>query len=109
MDFIQYHFWFWSVLFTSMLDQSLKKKVSPNNSVILTILWILWKISKVWQLNYSWMNSKDSILFMFRHDIDVQVDWCWKEERSKKMLFKGEMDCGKQNKCRWDYQEDKVL
>lgn len=55
------------------------------------------------------MNSKDSILFMFRHDIDVQVDWCWKEERSKKMLFKGEMDCGKQNKCRWDYQEDKVL
>lgn len=30
MDFIQYHFWFWSVLFTSMLDQSLKKKKSVS-------------------------------------------------------------------------------
>lgn len=25
------------------------------------------------------MNSKDSILFMFRYVIDVQVDWCRKK------------------------------
>lgn len=25
------------------------------------------------------MNSKDSVLFMFRFVIDVQMDWCWKK------------------------------
>lgn len=36
---------------------------------------IVWSITEVWQLKYTCINSKDSILFMFWYVIDVEVNW----------------------------------
>lgn len=39
----------------------------------------VWIIIKVWQLKYTWMNPKDSIFFMFRYVIDVEMNWSQKK------------------------------